>query len=78
MLWIKTVDCSIFVEKRSPLDCTYDDGGDREMLVLNEQVKQARDTIFVKESTAVRSSDKKKLTVSNVQFLKSLGFVVRK
>jgi len=53
------------------------------MLVLNEQVKPAKDVIFNAEMTIKNIHRKKnkismkKLTATNVEFLKSLGFVVR-
>jgi len=54
------------------------------MLVLNEvQVKLIKDTIFNAE-TAIKNIHKKdkktskeKLSVTNVEFFKSLGFIVR-
>jgi len=52
------------------------------MLVLNEQVKPAKDTIFNAEM-AIKNIHKKdnkisrkKLSAMNVEFLKSLGFIV--
>jgi len=53
------------------------------MLVLNEQVKPVKDTIFNTETTIKNihkkdnKTSRKKLSVTNVEFLKSLGFVVR-
>jgi len=52
------------------------------MLVLNEQMKLARDTIFNAETTIKNihkkdnKTSRKKLS-ANVEFLKSLSFVVR-
>ena len=40
------------------------------MRVLNEQLKQTKDTSFIGKATP-----EKKFTVSNVAFLKSLGFI---
>jgi len=49
------------------------------MPVLNEQVKQIGDIIFNAGTTIknIRSSSKKKLSASNIEFLKSLRFAVR-
>jgi len=52
------------------------------MLVLNEQVKLTKDIIFTAETTIknIHKKDnktKKKLSATNVEFLKSLGFIVR-
>jgi len=53
------------------------------MLVLNEQVKPAKDTIFNAKMTIknIHKKDnktlKKKLSATNVEFLKSLGSIVR-
>jgi len=51
---------------------------DNEILVLNEQVKSTRNTFFNAETTikSIQSFSKKKLTASNVEFLKTLSFVV--
>jgi len=53
------------------------------MLVLNEQMKPARDTIFNAETTIKNihkkdnKTSRKKLSATNVKFLKSLDFVVQ-
>jgi len=54
------------------------------MLVLNEQTKPARDTIFNAKTTIKNIQTKKdnkrwrkKLIAANIEFLKSLGFVER-
>jgi len=52
------------------------------MLVLNEQVKPTKDTIFNAETTIKNmhkkdnTTSKKKLSATNVEFLKSLDFIV--
>jgi len=53
------------------------------MFVLNKQVKQAKDTIFNAKTTINNihkknnKTSRKKLSATNVEFLKSLGFVIR-
>jgi len=53
------------------------------MLVLNEQVKPTKDTIFNTETTIKNihkkdnKTSRKKLSATNVEFLKSLGFIIR-
>ena len=76
----------IFEEKKLLSDYTYGGYGDNalvvvyEMLVLNGHV---RDNAIFTKSTFVSKlqspgcAKKKKLTASNVEFLKSLGFAVR-
>ena len=56
-----------FAEKKLPLDYIYVDD---EMLVLNEQR-------VIEKKNIVKKSSVKKLTTANVNFLRSLGFVVR-
>jgi len=51
------------------------------MPVLNEQVKPAKDTIFNAKTTIKNTHKKeyipmKKLSATNVEFFKSLGFIV--
>ena len=71
--WISEDDRSTFAEKKSPYGCTY--VGD-EMLVLNKQrVNEKKKT---DKKSSIKDSSIKKLSASNVNFLKSLGFVVRK
>jgi len=54
-----------------------------EMLVLNKQVKPAKNVIFNAETTIKNihkkdnETSREKLTATNVEFLKSLGFIVR-
>jgi len=53
-----------------------------EMLILNKQVKPTKDTIFNAETTIKNihkkdnKTSRKKLSATNVEFLKSLGFIV--
>jgi len=53
------------------------------MLVLNEQAKSTKDIIFNAETTIKNiykkdnKTSRKKLSATNVEFLKSLGFIVR-
>jgi len=79
-LLIKTVNYSILAQRRPLLDCMETSC---EMLILNEQVKPARDIIFNAETTIKNihkkdnKTSRKKLSATNVEFLKSLDFVVR-
>jgi len=63
------VDCLISAKKRSQL-VLYVRRCKHEMLVMNKQPKQMRDISFTGKIW-------KKLTASNVAFLKSLSFIVR-